>query len=64
MAEMEQSAPVIERLPKLEEVERDIARNIREARVLRVLRDVLRKNLACERASDILRRREGVQDAQ
>ena len=47
--------PVLESLPSLAIVERDLSRIAREARLLRSLRAILKRKQSCERAARLLR---------
>ena len=47
---------VVDRLPSVEDVEREIARHRREASLLRTIRDALRRRLLQEKASEHFRR--------
>jgi hypothetical protein len=47
---------VVEKLPSLEEVEQEISRAAREARLLRSLREILKRQRDRERASEQLRK--------
>ncbi len=49
--------PVLNRLPTLQEVEQAIARNARDAALLRSLRDALRKRKKIEDVGERLRER-------
>lgn len=46
------AATVVHRLPSVEDVEQEIARHRREALLLRTIRDVLRRRLLQEKASE------------
>ena len=47
---------VVDRLPSVEDVEREIARHRREASLLRAIRDALRRRQLQEKASEHFRR--------
>ena len=47
---------VVDRLPSVEDVEREIARHRREASLLRAIRDALRRRQSQEKASEYFRR--------
>lgn len=47
---------VVDRLPTVEDVEREIARHRREALLLRTIRDALRRRQLQEKASEHFRR--------
>ena len=51
------SEPVLSRLPTLQDVEREISRNARDAALLRSLRDALRKRKKIEDVGKRLRER-------
>lgn len=59
-----QSDSLVQKLPTIEEVESELARHSREARLLRTLRKMLRKKHDCERASIILQTDGGCNDVQ
>jgi len=46
---------VVEKLPSLEEVEQEISRNQRETRLLRSLRQILKRKKDCEHIAGKLR---------
>lgn len=48
---------VIERLPSVEDVERELCKNRREADLLRSIRNALARKRVQEQASELLRRR-------
>lgn len=50
---------ILEQLPTLEEVEREIARKMREQRLLRAVRDALKKKHNHDQAAERLRQTSG-----
>lgn len=58
------SDSVVEKLPTIEEVERELSKNARDARMLRSLRDMLRRKQDRERAAARLRQVKAAEDRQ
>ena len=60
----DESDSIARKLPSIDEIERELARHSREVRLLRTLREMLRKKRLCERASQLLRPHGGSSNGQ